>query len=168
MRIRFFCYIVLSLFLLINACTRRPPEVREKRVSGCLITCPVGYECDENDNRCVPLPHSFTCMNSCPSDRYCSASGECKPNPVFCQMGQVPTRCTSTADCYAGQTCINSYCFYPPCKCNSNADCDALNQICNNGVCDCFELGCKSDEDCSENQICVKNYPLCGQCVPKS
>lgn len=156
--------ITLSGFLFI-ACSKKEPEMRVERILGCRFECPAGYECDTNENRCIPLPHTFSCMESCESDKYCSALNGCKPNPLFCQMGQTPTKCSSNADCYAGQTCITSFCLYPPCKCSSNADCDAINQICHNGFCDCFEMGCRSNEDCPEDQVCVTNYPLCGQCV---
>ncbi|MCX7943046.1 MAG: hypothetical protein N2746_00850 [Deltaproteobacteria bacterium] len=160
---------LILLFLLPSIdCVRQRPEPEVNKIVGCVIDCPIGYECDERENRCVPLPHSFSCVDSCPSDRYCSASGECKPNPAFCQMGQIPTKCNSNADCYAGQSCVDTYCIYPLCKCSSNSECDAINQICRDGVCDCFELGCKSNTDCPDDQVCVKNYPICGQCVPRS
>jgi len=158
----------LLFLMLLFACPKRDIEPPPQRIIGCSIDCPVGYECNETENRCIPLPHSFSCMDSCPSDKYCSASGDCKSNPVFCQMGQTPTKCNSDSDCYAGQKCIDSYCFYPPCKCSSNSDCDAINQICNEGMCDCFEIGCRSQSDCPEGQVCIRNYPLCGQCVPST
>ncbi len=160
--------ILIFLILLIIACPKKEPEVTTEKIVGCPFACPSGYECVETENHCHPLPHAFTCMDSCQSDRYCSASGECKINPVMCQMGQTPTRCNSSSDCYAGQSCNDGYCFYPLCKCTSNSDCDAINQICKDGVCDCFELGCKSNEECPEDHVCVKNYPLCGQCVQKN
>ncbi len=163
------CIIILAVsMIVVFACPKKEPEPVVKKIIGCEMQCPSGYECDEAENRCVPHPHSFSCADSCPSDKYCSSSGECKPNPVFCQMGQTPTKCSGNSDCYAGQMCVESFCFYPLCKCSSNSDCDAINQICNEGVCDCFELGCKSDADCPEDQACVRNYPLCGQCIPKT
>ncbi len=161
-----FAYILFLLVL--SACPKKEVETNIQKVIVCENQCPSGYVCDEIENRCLPLPHSFSCADSCPSDKYCSSSGECKPNPVFCQMGQIPTRCSSNTDCYAGQMCINSYCFYPLCKCSSNENCDAINQICNEGVCDCYDIGCKSDEECTDDQVCIRHYPICGQCVPKS
>ncbi|MGB9599403.1 MAG: hypothetical protein ACP5QK_12815 [Myxococcota bacterium] len=161
-------FFLLMVLIVLFSCPKKEIEPAPTKIIGCTTPCPSGYECDESEGKCITLPHSFSCINSCPSDKYCSASGDCKPNPIFCQMGQNPTRCNSNTDCYAGQSCIDSYCFYPPCKCNSNADCDAINQICNAGVCDCYDTGCKSSSDCPEDHICVRNYPLCGQCVLKT
>ncbi|MCX7959801.1 MAG: hypothetical protein N3B13_12225, partial [Deltaproteobacteria bacterium] len=67
---RRFIVLILTLCLIISACPKKEPQPEVRKVIGCETTCPAGYECDETENRCIPLPHSFSCIDSCPSDKY--------------------------------------------------------------------------------------------------
>ncbi|KAJ8890112.1 hypothetical protein PR048_009619 [Dryococelus australis] len=112
----------------------------------------------------IPV-RSMICV--CPSGYISNGSGTCKATPPITEVGV----CIRDSDCPADKACVKGICRNP-CNCGPNAECTVKDHkpvcICKQGYdgnpeIECTRVGCRSDDDCSNQHSCVNNncMPAC-------
>lgn len=142
--------------------------------------CITNDDCS-SDRACFNQKCSDPCVNACGSNALCSSinhkaicscpNGYVGSPHVQCspQRDEIVPRpeCTRDNDCTNDKACINEQCRNPCVdqnSCSVNADCHVQlhRPLCvcregftGNGVSGCYEIGCRSNSDCSPNESCI-------------
>lgn len=140
--------------------------------------CVINQDCSR-DKACYSQKCRDPCRDACGLNALCQvinhkAICSCPPNfigspEVQCRLQEEErpkVECIQDSDCVNDRACINSQCINPCIRnvCGQNAECRAqLHRAictCNNGYTGnaqsaCFEIGCRSDSECSPTLACV-------------
>lgn len=133
------------------------------------VACVFNAECD--GGRCV----DGQCRSTCSEDSQCANNERCRAG--LCE----PLECRRSADCGAGEICVDAQCF-DTCVASTGIGCDAGYKCNNNGYCDVdptiecrsnAECGdeicqagtcinpCTCNQDCSTGEVCNLNSGVC-------
>jgi len=137
-------------------------ECKTKKENG--MSCTGNNQCNSgycNNNFCCA---SGTCCGSnqdCPSNKpiclnsqcnLCTNDVQCESNK-YCENGECKQKKNNDIQCSAAKECLSNYCVHNLCR--------ATETFCGDNYCDSGETttcpvdcGCKSNENCSSNQIC--------------
>ena len=157
-------------------CRREPqPECREdgdcserlacinnkcQNPCGVFVPCTIPSECQVIGS--IPV-RTMVCV--CPSGYISSGSGKCVATKPVINIGG----CASDSDCPSNRACVRGICR-DPCNCGPNSHCRVKDHkpICTcqlgyygNPEIECNVIGCRSDDDCSDQHSCINR-----QCVP--
>ncbi len=141
-------------------CRGRPGSSSSICTASCPATCPTGYQCQAatSGQACLPQIGAVDHCKFCLSGSQCS-TGVClrlSSGQTYCGSS-----CTTSAECPAGNTCINNYCnpSSGSCtnQCTSNAQCGA-GYTCTGGAC---VFNGQPGDDCTAAQQCSG----CNVCV---
>lgn len=119
--------------------------------------CEVGHTC--LNGRCVALEGFCERNSDCLNGQLCSRETR------RCEESDLPSICSTSGDCFAGEVCDSGRCLPDPCldgacevSCVRDTDCVG-SEICEMNIC---VLGCSASRPCSDNEICRS-----GRCVPE-
>ena len=128
--------------------------------------CEEYFICEEHIGRVQSdglLNTGKACVSGCRVDEQCPSKSLIDEEGVVwetqekCIANQCEEICDNDSECFPGESCIGSKCEVLGEECLSTDDCDNLDQICLDGVC---QSGCRNDAKCEAEAACERD-PKC-------